>query len=263
MGSIVSVIMATHNGGDKLSNAIESILNQTYQNFELIICNDCSDNSITAKVLDSYRSFSKITILNNEINMGAGFSRNRCIEIANGDLYAIMDDDDISSSDRLEKMVRYLDLNPSISFAGSFANLIGDTYKSRLSVPIAPNVNDVFNARAFVHASIIIRKSALESVGFYSVNEATNRLEDYDLFCKLYEQEIIGKNVPEYLYDIYEGANWNKRRTVSFRIREFKLRLYWYKRLNLSLVQVPSVFKPLFLAFLPTVIYNFIRSNKR
>jgi glycosyltransferase EpsE len=263
MSPLVSVIMATHNGDERLSRAVDSILNQTYQNFELLICNDGSNNSVTFRILESLIANPLITIITNEINKGLAFSLNRCIEVAKGDYFVRMDDDDISSNDRLEKLVKYLDLNPSLSFVGSFANLTGDKYKSRLSVPIAPIVNDVFNARAFIHASLMIRRAAIQKVGLYTVSEATNRLEDYDLFCKLYEQGIVGKNIPEYLYDISEGANWNKRRTVSFRIREFKLRYYWFKRLKLSLVHLPILLKPLILAFLPQKIYNFIRSKNR
>ena len=263
MGPRVSVIMATYNGDEKLSKSIDSLLNQSYQDFEIVICNDGSNSSLTINILNKLKSNPVINIIDNKENKGLASALNRCINIAKGEYLLRMDDDDISSIDRLEKLVGYLDLNPSLSFVGSFANIFGDIYKSKISLPIAPTVSDIFNARAFIHASLLIRRTAIQKVGLYTVNDATNRLEDYDLFCKLYENGIFGNNVPEYLYDINEGADWNNRRTASFRIREFKLRYYWFKRLKLPITQLPFLFKPLFLAILPGKIYNLLRYKKR
>lgn len=262
MAPFVTVIMATYNGGERLIRAIESILNQTYKNFELLICNDGSTDPSTIEVLDGYKSHPKIKILNNQYNKGLAFSLNLCIDNAKGDYLMRMDDDDYCSKYRIKRLLEFLIKNPKISFVGSYANLIGESYESKLSLPLNPKRIDVFNARGFIHASIMIRKSAIRVVSLYTVSDATNRLEDYDLFCKLYEKEIIGRNIPEYLYDITEGINWNNRRTISFRFREFKLRYYWFNLLRLPLSQLPLVFKPLILAFVPVRIYNYIRSIK-
>lgn len=263
MSSLVSVIMCTYNGGSSIRNAVNSILNQTYRNIEIIICDDGSDDIQTKNIIERYKTHVNIKVFSNLKNQGIAFSLNECIKLAQGELLLRMDDDDISAYNRVERMVDFISRNHDVSFAGSFANLIGEKYKTTLSLPLIPQIKDIFNSRAFIHASLLIRRSAIQKVGLYTVSEATNRLEDYDLFCKLYEQGIVGKNIPEYLYDISEGASWNKRRTVSFRIREFKLRYYWFKRLKLSLVHLPILLKPLILAFLPQKIYNFIRSKNR
>jgi glycosyltransferase EpsE len=170
-----------------------------------------------------------------------------------------MDDDDYSPSNRVETLVRAIKEYPDVGFVGSFATIKGDDYVGILSPPLNPSIIDVFKSRAFVHASILIRKNAFEKVGNYSISNETNRLEDYDLFCKLYEKGIKGVNIPEDLYLINESNSWISRRNFDFRLREFKLRSYWFKRLGLPYWRFFIVVKPLLIALFPKRIYGYLR----
>ena len=88
---LISVIMGVYNDQRFLKEAIESILCQTYKNFEFIICNDCSADQST-KILEKYKKIdNRITIINNKKNMGLAASLNRCIDISKGDYIARMD----------------------------------------------------------------------------------------------------------------------------------------------------------------------------
>lgn len=108
MNKLVSVIMPNYNSGKYISQAIESVLNQTYENVELIIVDDCStDNSI--EIIKSFQNKdNRIKLFKNEKNSGAAVSRNRAIKEANGVWIAFLDSDDIWMPDKLEKQIGFM-----------------------------------------------------------------------------------------------------------------------------------------------------------
>lgn len=122
---LVSVIMSNYNTPEEyLRPAIESILNQTYQNFEFIIIDDCStDDSLS--IIESYTD-SKIKIIRNEKNLGITKSLNRGLAVAKGEFVARMDADDISLETRFEKQVEFLKNHPEHIVCGTGVELIGD-----------------------------------------------------------------------------------------------------------------------------------------
>lgn len=120
----VSVIMPAYNGERYISGAIESILNQTYDNFELLIIDDCSTDN-TMEIVKKYKD-DRIRIISNERNMGIAFSRNVGLEKSVGNYVAIMDDDDISLPERLEKEVGYLEKHPQIDVVGGRYDVIDE-----------------------------------------------------------------------------------------------------------------------------------------
>ena len=109
---LVSVVMPTYNRANLLNNAINSILNQTHKNFELIIIDDGSKDN-TANIVLSYNN-PKIRYHSNQTNKGISYSRNKGFNLAKGKYIMIMDDDDFSLPDRMEKQVNFLENNPNI-----------------------------------------------------------------------------------------------------------------------------------------------------
>ncbi len=105
---VVSVIMPAYNGEKYINEAIESIINQTYQDWELIIVDDCSLDE-TVSIVKRYLSDNRIKLYQNENNQGIAASRNKAIQKSNGKYIAIQDDDDISFPERLKEEVRFLD----------------------------------------------------------------------------------------------------------------------------------------------------------
>ena len=119
----VSVVMAVYNGEKYLKKAIDSILNQTFKDFEFLIINDgSSDKSI--KILESYAYDSRIRVLDNISNKGLIYSLNKGFSEAKGKYIARMDADDISYLDRFEKQVKYMELNTAVNLLGGNISII-------------------------------------------------------------------------------------------------------------------------------------------
>ena len=105
--------MSVYNAQDTLRESIDSILAQTYTDWEFIICNDCSSDA-TQDILDEYRARypEKFVLIRNDENKHLAYSLNRCLEKATGYYVARMDGDDLSTPDRFEKQVVFLEQHP-------------------------------------------------------------------------------------------------------------------------------------------------------
>ena len=116
----ISVVMSCYNRAEYSKLAIESILNQTYKDFEFIIIDDCSTDN-TADVIQEYADKDeRIVFIKNKQNMDYNYNLRKGFEIAKGEYIARMDDDDISMPERFEKQVEYLDKHPEITVLGTF-----------------------------------------------------------------------------------------------------------------------------------------------
>lgn len=139
MNDLISVLMCVYNTPEAyLREAIESILGQTYSNIEFIIVNDCSTSETTKKCLLEYRRLdNRITLLDNEQNLGLTKSLNVGLAVCNGKYIARMDSDDISLADRLREQAEYLDNNTDVALVGSniicFGNDISEIDTSDIS----------------------------------------------------------------------------------------------------------------------------------
>lgn len=120
----VSFIMPLYNAERYVQQAIESVLNQTYKNFELILIDDVSTDSTMEKV-EKYKD-ERIRVFHNSKNEGIAYSRNRGLDVATGEYIAIMDDDDITMPRRLERQVLFLEEHPEIDFVGGRYQLINE-----------------------------------------------------------------------------------------------------------------------------------------
>lgn len=116
----VSVLTPIYNSNPShLKECIESILNQTFSDFEFIILNDSPENNELDKIVESYKD-KRIKYFKNDKNLGISRSRNKLIDLAQGEYIAIFDHDDISLPTRLEKQVRFLDENLDVGLVGSW-----------------------------------------------------------------------------------------------------------------------------------------------
>ena len=127
----ISVIMPTYNSESFLRESIDSILNQTFKDFELIVIDDCSTDS-SLKIIKEYkRKDNRIFFLKNDKNLGHNKTRNKGLKIAKGKYIAILDSDDISLEKRLEIQYAYLEKNPHIFLVGSSAIYIDENGKEQ------------------------------------------------------------------------------------------------------------------------------------
>ena len=116
----VSIIMGVYNCAETLSESIDSIIVQTYSNWELIICDDCStDNTYEVMLKYSSEYPDKIKIIKNKINLTLGPTLNRCLNYATGDYIARHDGDDLYINNKLEKQVLFLEKNKEYDLVGT------------------------------------------------------------------------------------------------------------------------------------------------
>lgn len=181
---LISVILPVYNGASYLSESINSILNQTYNNFELIIINDGSiDNS--EAIINSF-SDSRIVYIKNT-NQGLAASLNQGIKLAKGKYIARQDQDDISLPLRFEKQVDFFNKNPDVVLLGTRAIIFtndNQLYGKHNHSTITSQLHfDLMFDNPFVHSSIMFLKNVTEYVGLY--NEDKSLFEDYEFWSRI------------------------------------------------------------------------------
>jgi glycosyltransferase involved in cell wall biosynthesis len=201
----ISVVMPVYNGERYLGESIESILNQTYKDFEFIIINDGS----TDRSLDILREFQKldkrIKLVSRE-NKGVVYSLNEGVKMAQGEYIARMDADDVSDPGRLLKQLKYAQEN-ELAVCGTWAESIDSQGNKIGNLVYPPNVNKIrlftFLHNPFIHSSVIFRKDLFEKVGGYKT--FFKHIEDYELWTRIVFKYKTG-NVPEKLmkYRLHE-----------------------------------------------------------
>ncbi len=203
---LVSVIMSNYNTPEVyLREAIESILNQTYSDFEFIIVDDCStDNSLD--ILASYDD-PRIVLLKNEENLGITKSLNRALKIAKGEYVARMDGDDIALPERFEKQVAFLTDNPDIIVCGTWVEMIGDgasKLKEKTACKKLPDsethrINLLFgNHLNIVHPTAMFNHRLLKENGI-TYNENYIFAQDYRMWVECSKSGRLA-NVSEILF---------------------------------------------------------------
>ncbi|MGV8108432.1 glycosyltransferase family 2 protein [Methanospirillum sp.] len=178
----VTVLMSVYNGDRYLNEAIDSILAQTYTDFEFLIINDASTDS-TPEILVSYDD-QRIRIVTNEENLGLTKSLNRGLALARGKYIARMDADDISFSHRLEIQTEFMDQHPEIGVCGSAIQFFGDK-DSILSYPETPeeiSISLLFFC-PLAHPSVMIRKNVLELYNL-TYDETIRYAQDFELWVR-------------------------------------------------------------------------------
>lgn len=178
----VSVVMSVYDGEQYLAQAIESILNQTFTDFEFLIINDGSTDN-TKKIIESYTD-SRIVLINQE-NMGLTKSLNKGIRLSKGKYIARMDADDISEANRFKTQFEFMESNSDVAVCGCWAKTFGVTE----NVWRYPTTHDEICSRQLftntvVHSSAMIRNSALKKSGIL-YDEKHLRSQDYDFWVRL------------------------------------------------------------------------------
>jgi len=224
---LVSIIMSVYNCEATLAEAVESIFAQTYTNWEFIICDDASTDGTLEWLRDlaSVNSERRITIVTNSVNMRLAYSLNRCLEVAQGELIARMDGDDISEPDRFERQVQYLRDHPEMDLVGSAMRRFNAAGLGDVVHPASQTPDKWTMARSskapFWHATIVARSEVFRAVDNYTVAWRTQRGQDADLWFKFFGAGLAGHNLPEPLYLVREDAAAIRRRTPRVRLMGF------------------------------------------
>lgn len=243
---LISIIMGIRNGGDRFINAVKSIEDQTYTNWEFIICDDGSTDDTYEKLLQYAQGKKNFKIIRNENNIGLAATLNHCLEYCNGEYIARMDDDDFSYSDRFEKQVEYLETHPEISFVSSSADIFdGEKIVRQRNLIPNPTKKNLVYGTPFIHPATMFRAEALFAVNGYRVCKDTVRGQDYDLFMRLYGAGYVGANLTDILFRYTEDRANFKRRTFKARIGEMRIRIHGYNAMKVMHWAFPFIFKPL------------------
>lgn len=252
----VSIIMATYNCEDTLRRALDSILNQTYKDWEFIICDDCSSDN-TYNILQEYQSKypDKFVVLRNQVNSKLPYSLNRCLEVSKGTLIARMDGDDESCPERLERQVDFLNIHSEYSMVGTAMTPFDEHgQKATRYAKEIPEARDMLSRSPFFHATILMRKEAYQRVGGYTVSKRTVRAQDYDMWFRFFALGMRGYNLQEPLYFVLEDTSAIKRRTLKTRCYEVLTKIKGYRLLHYPWYFYVFAFKPIFAALTPTCI---------
>ena len=200
----VTVLMSVYNGERYLSECVESILNQSFTNFEFLIINDGSNDS-TVKIINSYND-PRIRLVHNKKNIGVAKSLNKGIKLASCEYIAKMDADDISVSHRLETQLKYFDADPSLTLCASTMRVIDQN--GRLTGEIYPAVSKkllswhilswhLLFGNQIAHSSVMVKKETLMKLGGYG--ELSKRvLGEYELWSRIsfeYKMIVIPKTL--------------------------------------------------------------------
>lgn len=262
----ISVIMGIYNCADTLPAAIDSILAQTYTDWELIMCDDCSTDD-TYKVAEEYKNKypDKIILVRNEVNSRLAFSLNHCLKYARGKYVARMDGDDLSAPNRFEKQIAYLQQHPNIDVVGTFMQRFdGDEYADVVTMVQKPDKYTLRKQIPFNHATIMIYKSVYDKLGGYTVSKRTNRAQDYDLWFRFYHEGFVGENIPEVLYFVRENMSAIKRRSFKVRWTTFETAKIGYKLLGYPKHWIIiEFFKVAFKSLTPYWIFNLYRKFQK
>lgn len=197
---MVSVIMGAYNAERFIRPAVDSILSQTYKNFEFIIINDGSKDE-TINILKAYND-PRIHIIN-QSNHGLVFSLNKAIELSTGEYIARMDADDICLPSRFEKEVEWLSQSVKRGLVSTFFSLInfedGKPLGTTLTFPIRhiDLRRSMYITNPFPHGACMYRSKAIKSMGLYSKDYVST--EDYELWVRMAKEWEVGL-IPESLY---------------------------------------------------------------
>lgn len=213
----ISVIVPMYNAATFLKETVENILTQTHKDFELLLIDDCSTDN-TLEVANTF-SDSRIRVIKNEKNRGAGATRNKGIESAQSTYLAFCDADDIMMPNRLEQQLNFMEQHPEIDVCGSFVRLMNEKGDDigKYTFPIEHDEIKValFLRCAFQQSTAFIRRSRFVQSGLrYKENHFA---EDFDLWANAVKQ-LKFHVLPEFLiyYKISESqltaTSWEKQR---------------------------------------------------
>lgn len=234
MNGKISVIMSVYNAQDTLRESIDSILAQTYTDWEFIICNDCSTDG-TQDILESYQTAypDKFLLLRNEENKRLAYSLNRCLEKATGYYVARMDGDDLSVPERFEKQVAFLQSHPEVDLVGTAMQRFNQDGLANIDYkPELVNRDSMKTLIPFNHATIMTYRRVYEALGGYTVAPRTVRGQDYDLWFRFFYENFRGYNLQEALYLVREDMNAIRRRTFKVRWSTYQTTVYGYRLLG-------------------------------
>ncbi len=236
---LVSIIMAAYNAEKTIELAIESVLNQTYSNFELLVINDCSKDGTAKLVEDFSAKDNRVRLISNEKNSGVSFTRKHGLEEANGSWIAILDSDDAWAPEKLEKQIELQNrTNADLLFTGSaFMDSEGRPIDWYLHAPAEATYRQLLKQNVLSNSSALVRKELYAK--HYAVGDGMH--EDFAIWLSILKdgKKAYGVDEPLLIYRIAKSSksgnkikaakmNWNTYRYVGLNVVEAAYYEAWY-----------------------------------
>lgn len=259
----VSIIMGIYNNSKTLGEAIDSILEQSFTDWRLIMCDDGSIDD-TYAIAEAYKNkhSDKILLIKNDKNMGLNYTLNHCLKHVDTEYVARMDGDDISLPERFQKEVDFLDSHPEYAIVSTPMIYFDEDGEFRSGVGKGePDVNRIARGTPFCHAPCMVRREAYDAVGGYDVSDYRLRVEDWDLWVRMYAAGFKGYNLKEPLYKMRDDRNAYSRRKFKYRLNESRVIVSAIKKLRLSKSNYIWVLRPIVAGLAPKCIYEFIHKR--
>lgn len=245
----VSILMGSYNPTDPaiLHAAVNSLIMQTRTDWELLICDDGSDEPYAGYLRALTDLDPRIRYIRSEKNCGLANALNLCLANARGKWLARMDDDDISEPQRLEKQVWFLENNSQFAWVGTLATLFyQDEIWGRAIRPEYPSPEDYLKYSPYIHPTVMFRRNVLQEAGGYRVSRITSRCEDYELFMRLNAFGYRGCNLQEDLFRYREDPDALRKRNLRTCFYEAIIRFIGFRKLGLlRFKNIPYILKPL------------------
>lgn len=212
----ISVIMPVYNAGNFLQQAIDSILQQSFTDFEFLICDDCSNDSSSEILQQAAKRDTRIKLLYNDKNCGVTFTLNKLLAHATAPLIARMDADDVAEPERLSLQYDFMLKHPETAVAGGNLEII-DEENSSIGKRIYPQsfkaIKKVMMCQnPLAHPTVIMRKNVIEKLGGYQEQVGC---EDYYMWLRVVENGFELTNLPETLLRYRLSANQIKQRDMK------------------------------------------------
>lgn len=236
---LISIIMAAYNAEKTIEKAINSVLNQTYPNFELLVVNDCSKDRTVELVRNIAAKDSRVRLISNVKNSGVSYTRKHGLEEANGSWIAILDSDDAWAPDKLEKQIELQKkMNADLLFTGSaFMDSDGQPIDWYLQAPTEVTYRQMLKQNVLSNSSALVRKELYAK--YYAVGDGMH--EDFAIWLSILKEgrKAYGVDEPLLIYRIAKSSksgnkvkaakmNWNTYRYVGLNVVEAAYYEAWY-----------------------------------
>lgn len=256
--------MGIYNCASTLEQAVASIQRQTFTNWELILCDDGSSDNTYQVAQALAAQDSRIVLLRNPQNLGLNQTLNNCLAVATGDYIARMDGDDDCVPERFEKQLNLLEHHLEFQITSCPMKLFDENGEwGQTTVPEYPTPEDVVSGTPISHAAVMLRKECIDAVGGYTVDKRMLRVEDVNLWIKLYAAGYRCHNIQEPLYRMRNDQNALNRRKYIYRVNSVYVRLLGCKMLHLGLKSYLGSIRPMINGLVPAKVRQFIRKKQR
>lgn len=205
---LVSVILPTYNGKkERISESIDSVLNQTFKDFEFIIINDCSTNDIEKTIKEYEKKDSRIIYVKNEKNLKQTRTMIKWISLSKGKYIARIDDDDIwADKTQLQQQIDFMETNPEYWLVWTNAKIIDENWEFLYIIDRPWTDKELRDNMLvwnwFIQSSIVIRKEIIDKVWWY--DPKWNLVEDYEMWMRIWTVSKIRN-----LLNIYSNVRFN------------------------------------------------------